>query len=180
MIDHDKFQTLIKQLYSTVNKLESMFEGRHFTPDGHMVGSIGECLVADAYTLKLMPASNKGYDAVSSCGKQVEIKATQANSAAFRSEPEHTIVIKIFPDGTFEEIYNGPGKLVWNQFKDKPLPSNGQYQISLNKLKALSQMVDTSQRLEKLSQQFTGTLKDSKTFAGDPVEIQSTLRNEWS
>ena len=149
MIDHDKFQNLIKQLYSTVNELESLFPGRHFTPDGHMVGSIGECLVKEAYGLELMPASNKGYDAVSSCGKQVEIKATQANSAAFRSEPEHTIVIKIFPDGTFEEIYNGPGKLVWDQFKGKPLPSNGQYQISLNKLKALNQTVDASLRLER-------------------------------
>lgn len=78
MIDHDKFQNLIKQLYSTVNQLESMFEGRHFTPDGHMVGSIGECLVADAYGLELMTASNKGYDAISSCGKQVEIKALLA------------------------------------------------------------------------------------------------------
>ena len=149
MIDHDKFQTLIKQLYSTVKKLEIMFPGRHFTPDGHMVGSIGECLVEEAYNLKLMPASNKGYDAVSSCGKQVEIKATQAKSVAFRSEPEHAIVIKIFPDGTFEEIFNGPGKLVWDQFEGKPLPSNGQYQISLNKLKALNQTVDASLRLEK-------------------------------
>ena len=150
MIDHDKFRDLIKQLYSTVNELESMFEGRHFTPDGHMVGSIGECLVADAYGLELMNASNKGYDAVSSCGKQVEIKATQAKSAAFRSEPEHAIVIKIFPNGTFEEIYNGPGKLVWDQLKGKPLPSNGQYQISLNKLKALNQLVDASNRLERI------------------------------
>jgi len=147
MIDHDKFQNLIKQLYSTVNQLESMFEGRHFTPDGHMVGSIGECLVADAYGLELMTASNKGYDAISSCGKQVEIKATQAKSAAFRSEPEHVIVIKILPDGTFEEIYNGPGKLVWEQFKGKKLPSNGQYQISLNKLKVLNETVNASQSL---------------------------------
>jgi len=151
MIDHHKFQNLIKQLYSTVNELESMFEGRHFTPDGHMVGSIGECLVADAYDLELMTASNKGYDAVSSCGKKVEIKATQAKSAAFRSEPEHAIVIKILPDGTFEEVYNGPGKLVWGQFEDKPLPSNGQYQISLKKLKALSQMVVASELLERSS-----------------------------
>lgn len=63
MIDHDKFQELIKQLYSTVSELETIFPGRHFTPDGHMVGSIGECLVADAYGLELMTASNKGYDA---------------------------------------------------------------------------------------------------------------------
>ena len=44
----DKFQHLVSELYSTVNALESMFPGRHFTPDGHMLGSIGECLVADA------------------------------------------------------------------------------------------------------------------------------------
>ena len=149
MIDHDKFQALVKQLYSTVNELESMFPGRHFTPDGHMVGSIGECLVADAYELELMNASNKCYDAVSSCGKQVEIKATQANSAAFRSEPEHAIVIKIFPDGTFEEIYNGPGKLIWDQLNGRSQTSNGQHQISLSKLKVLSQTVVASERLDR-------------------------------
>jgi len=138
MIDREKFQSAVKQLYAIVSDLESMFPGRHFTPDGHMVGSIGECLVADAYELDLMTASNKGYDAITCSGKQVEIKATQSTSAAFRSEPEHIIVIKIFPNGSFEEIYNGPGSIVWQQFSGKPLPSNGQFQISLNKLKKLN------------------------------------------
>ena len=62
-MDYARFQRLIKNLYSTVKELENMFPGRHFTPDGHMVGSIGECLVADAYDLELMTASNKGFDA---------------------------------------------------------------------------------------------------------------------
>lgn len=151
MIDHKKFQHLVKQLYATVGELESMFPGRHFTPDGHMVGSIGECLVADAYGLELMTASNKGFDAVSSSGTRIEIKATQSKSAAFRSEPQHAIVIKILPTGTFEEIYNGPGSLVWGQFGGKPLPSNGQYQISLNKLKKLNQQVNESQRVPRIA-----------------------------
>lgn len=129
-----------------------MFPRRHFTPDGHMVGSIGECLVADAYGLELMNASNKGYDALSPSGLQVEIKATQAKSVAFRSQPEHTIAIKILPNGTFEEIFNGPGNLVWQQFDGKPLPSNGQYQISLNKLKELNKQVDKSQRILRVTQ----------------------------
>ncbi len=129
-----------------------MFPGRHFTPDGHMVGSIGECLVADAYGLELMNASNKGYDALSPSGLQVEIKATQAKSVAFRSQPEHTIAIKILPNGTFEEIFNGPGNLVWQQFDGKPLPSNGQYQISLNKLKELNKQVDKSQQILRVTQ----------------------------
>lgn len=151
MIDHLKFQTLIKELYAMVSELEMMFPGRHFTPDGHMVGSIGECLVADAYGLKLMAASNKGYDAVALSGQKVEIKATQSGSAAFRSEPEHTIVIKILPDGSFQEIYNGPGNIVWAQFKNKPLPSNGQYQISLNKLKALNRQILENQRVPRMA-----------------------------
>ena len=149
MIDHQKFQSLVKDLYTTVNELELMFPGRHFTPDGHMVGSIGECLVADAYNLQLMTASNKGFDAISPSGQEVEIKATQSNSAAFRHEPQFAIVIKILPDGTFQEIYNGPGKIVWKHFSDKPLPSNGQYQISLNKLMKLNETVEEKLHIEK-------------------------------
>jgi hypothetical protein len=147
MIDHDKFRTLVKQLYATVNELETMFPGRHFTPDGHMVGSLGECIVADAYNLELKTASNKGYDAVTETGLEVEIKATQSKSVAFRSQPQHTIIIKILRDGTFEEIYNGPGALVWDQFTGKRLPSNGQFQISLNKLRQLNQTVAQSDRV---------------------------------
>lgn len=149
MIDHDKFQALVKQLYATVNELEDMFPGRHFTPDGHMVGSLGECLVADAYNLELKTASNKGYDAVTETGLEVEIKATQSNSVAFRSQPQHTIIIKILRDGTFEEIYNGPGALVWEQFTGKRLPSNGQFQVSLNKLRQLNRTVAQADRVPK-------------------------------
>ena len=151
MIDHDKFRILVKQLYATVNELEAMFPDRHFTPDGHMVGSLGECLVADAYNLELKTASNKGYDAITESGVEVEIKATQSNSVAFRSQPQHAIVIKILRDGTFEEIYNGPGALVWEQFNGKRLPSNGQFQVSLNKLRQLNQRVAQAERLPRVT-----------------------------
>ena len=149
LIDHDKFRALVKQLYATVNELEAMFPGRHFTPDGHMVGSLGECLVADAYDLKLKAASNKGYDALTETGVEVEIKATQSSSVAFRSQPQHAIIIKILRDGTFEEIYNGPGILVWEQFRGKRLPSNGQFQISLNKLRQLNQTLAPASRVPR-------------------------------
>lgn len=147
MIDHDKFRGLVIQLYATVNELEAMFPGRHFTPDGHMVGSLGECLVADAYNLELKTASNKGCDAVTATGVEVEIKATQSSTVSFRSQPQHAIIIKILRDGTFEEIYNGPGAHVWEQFLGKRLPSNGQFQISLKKLQQLDQTVAQSDRL---------------------------------
>jgi len=150
MIDHNKFRALVKQLYATVNELEAMFPGRHFTPDGHMVGSLGECLVADAYNLDLKTASNKGYDAVTKRGLEVEIKATQSSSVGFRGQPQNTIIIKILPDGKFEEIYNGPGALIWEQFKGKRLPSNGQFQISLNKLRQLNHAVAQEDRIPRV------------------------------
>ncbi|WP_432280099.1 DUF6998 domain-containing protein [Salinivibrio costicola] len=80
-------------------------------------------------------------------GVEVEIKATQSSSVAFRSQPQHAIVIKILRDGTFEEIYNGPGALVWELFKGKQLPSNGQFQVSLSKLRQLHQTVAHSDRV---------------------------------
>ncbi|GGB55186.1 hypothetical protein GCM10011502_30170 [Oceanisphaera marina] len=51
--------------------------------------------------------------------------------------------------GTFEEIYNGPGALVWEQFKGKRLPSNGQFQVSLNTLRQLNQTVAQADRVPK-------------------------------
>jgi len=37
-MDHNNVQRLIKQIYSIVSDLESMFVSRHFIPDGHLVG----------------------------------------------------------------------------------------------------------------------------------------------
>lgn len=130
-------QQLIADLYRIVDQLEALNPGRHFTPDGHMVGSIGECLVAEKHGLTLVKASSKGFDAFDAEGRRVEIKCTQGDSVAFRSEPERCIVVKLMRDGTIEDVYNGPGAPVWALVKDKRLPKNGQHQISLNRLRAL-------------------------------------------
>ena len=150
-MDYQRLKANVRKLYGIVQELEGMFPGRPFTPDGHMVGSLGECLVADAYGLDLMPPSNEGYDAVTSAGKQVEIKATQAKSVAFRSCPEHTIIIRIHKDGNFEECYNGPGELIWSRFEDRPRPSNGQYQISITQVKKLNEAVAETDRVPRIS-----------------------------
>jgi hypothetical protein len=40
---------LIAQLYQIVRALNKLFPDRPFTPDGHLVGSIGEVIAADTY-----------------------------------------------------------------------------------------------------------------------------------
>jgi hypothetical protein len=145
-LDRQRLPELMKELYRIVGDLEEMFPGRHFTPDGHLVGSLGECLAAYHYGLELLPASSPGVDAVKD-GLNIEIKATQGKSVALRSGPEHLLVLRLNREGGFAEIYNGPGNIVWQEFEGKKKPSNGQYQISLNRLTRLMAQVPPENRL---------------------------------
>ena len=132
----------IKELYRITGELESEYPGRTFTPDGHLVGSIGEVLVAEHYGLELLPNSTKTHDAVSKDGKYIQIKATQKDSIAISSEPDHLIVIKLLSDGSWREIYNGPGKPAWDNAGK--LQKNGQRPISLSKLVGLMASANTA------------------------------------
>lgn len=148
-MDEIQFPQIIHRLYAIVEELEEMFPGRHFTPDGHMVGSIGEALAAYYYGLELLPASSKGRDAT--CGEKiVEIKATQGSTVGLRCVPEHLLVLKLARDGSFSEIYNGDGERVWKMLSHKPVPSNGQYKVGLSTLKRLMKDVPERDRLARI------------------------------
>lgn len=138
----------IKALYEISHELEELFPGRHYTPDGHMIGSIGEALAACCYGLKLFEASEKTHDGQAPDGRLVQIKATQINRVALSSEPEWLLVLKIHQDGTFSEEYNGPGKLAWEHCGK--MQKNGQRPISLAKLRELQTEVPQSEQLKKM------------------------------
>ena len=125
----------IKELYKITSELEQTYPGRKFTVDGHLVGSIGEVIVAEHYGLSLLPNSTRTHDAISAEGKMVQIKATQVKGISISSEPDYVIVIRILSDGSWEEIYNGPGKPVWDNAGK--IQKNGQRPISLSKLQKL-------------------------------------------
>ena len=146
--DSERFPKLIQELYRVVEELEAMFPGRPFTPDGHMVGSLAECFAEYYYDLKLYACSYPGHDAYTDDCK-VEIKATQGNSVSLRSGPEMLLVFKLLRDGSFEEIYNGPGAQVWALVESKLKPSNGQYKIGLAQLGKLMQNVPLEQQLQR-------------------------------
>lgn len=143
----DSVAAKIKALYEISHDLEELFPGRHYTPDGHMIGSIGEALAASYYNLELFPASEKTHDAKAPDGRLVQIKATQINRVALSSEPEWLLVLKIHKDGTFSEEYNGPGKRAWEHCGK--LQKNGQRPISLAKLRELQTAIPQSDRLKQ-------------------------------
>lgn len=135
----------LDNLFQTVDQLEKDYAkyGRKFTIDGHLIGSIGEVLAAEAYDLELADSSMPVFDAWTKTEppKTVQIKATQIDRVSFSSKrkndtvPDYVIVIKIFHSGDLEPIYNGPGKLIYDNLGKSQ--KNGQSQISLAKLRRL-------------------------------------------
>ncbi|MES2992314.1 MAG: hypothetical protein V4844_12925 [Pseudomonadota bacterium] len=148
-MDQARFPQLLRAIYDAVDELEGMFPGRHFTPDGHLVGSLGEALASFHYGVELSAASARCHDGV--CGaRNVQVKATQGDRIALSSEPEHLLVIRLKRDGTFTEEYNGPGALVWGLVSPKTRPKNGQYQVALSTLRRLMNAVGAAHRLPRL------------------------------
>ena len=64
----------VQLLYKISQDLETLFPGRHYTPDGHMIGSIGETLAASFYGLDLFTASEETHDAKAPDGRLVQPK----------------------------------------------------------------------------------------------------------
>lgn len=127
---------LIRELYAIVAQLETIFEGRHFTPDGHLVGSLGEALASHFYGVKLTKASTEAHDGIRD-GRKVEVKVTQGERVAMSSCPEHLLVFRLLRNGAFEECFNGPGGLAWALVSKRKPTKNSQHQVSLAALRRL-------------------------------------------
>lgn len=54
---------LAQQLYRITRELTQLFPGRSFTPDGHLVGSLGEVWAQHLFDLELLPNSFETHDA---------------------------------------------------------------------------------------------------------------------
>lgn len=157
MQDAECLSKAIRDLYAIVDRLgeECAEHDRHFTLDGHLLGSIGEVYVAERHGISLYTSSKKAHDGwkVDATGRrcEVQIKVTQTRAkrkvVPISHQPDYLIVLLVDEDGSFEEVYNGPGTKVWDLVKDRPKPSNGQHQITLNKLRGLNAEVREEDRV---------------------------------
>ena len=143
----DRIPRLVTRIYEVVQELEELFPGRRFTPDGHLVGGIGEVLADQYYGIDLLPASFPGHTGRTDDGKLVQIKATQRGKIGLRSESEMLLVVQLSPDGSFHEVFNGPGSIAWKAAG--PPQKNGQRGISVPKLARLMEAVPEEQRIPR-------------------------------
>jgi hypothetical protein len=140
----------IQQLLSIVQRLRKEYErtGRKFPLDGLLVGDLGEVLVEAAYQLNLVRPGNAGYDAEDVKGRRVQIKTTMKDSLYIHRKhiPYYFIGIEVHEDGSFSEVYNGPGAKVWEAFR--PQTDVNDFILSKKKLYELNKTVNADDRIE--------------------------------
>ena len=95
----------VARIYEATAELEAMYPGRSFTPDGHLVGSIGEVIAAGALGLTLYPMSKAGHDAYDSNG-DVQIKMTAGKSVAMYSCCMRLFVLRVVSPHEAEIVYD--------------------------------------------------------------------------
>jgi hypothetical protein len=103
----------VAKIYEAVAELETAYPGRPFTPDGHLLGSIGEVVARETFGFELYPPSNRGHDAKCATRGNVEVKITARKHVAFRRECNHLIVLKIVSPSQAEIVYDGPATGIW-------------------------------------------------------------------
>lgn len=124
----------VAKIYEAVEELSALYPDRPFTPDGHLVGSIGEVIAAEALGLTLYPPSQPGHDAYDNSG-DVQIKLTAGKGISMYASCDRLVVLSIVSPAEAEIVYDGPGMPAWE--RASKMAKNGQRRISLARLRSL-------------------------------------------
>ena len=142
----------IKKLLKVVEELRRTYSYKSFTLDGRLVGDLGEVIVEQNYDVKLFKKVVPKYDGKDSSGREVQIKATFYDTLGFpcriEDVPDYYIGIKIFDNGSFEEIYNGQGSNIWELIKDRKGTKNSLHVVSISSLSKINKTANKNDRIK--------------------------------
>ena len=129
---------LVKLIFRACAEVTSR-TGRKASPDGHLVGTLGELHAAKVLGLTLAPQSTEGYDATDENGNLVEIKTTTRASFGLKAtgtKATRLIAVKLDAEsGQGIVVWDGPADLAWAR-AGKP-QRTGQRHLSLTALLGL-------------------------------------------
>jgi hypothetical protein len=134
-----KLPAPVAAIYRAAHELEAAYPGRKFTPDGHLVGSIGEVVAAEALGLTLYRGGHPVHDAYDENG-DVQIKMTAGTAIGLYGPCKRLVVLRIVSPEEAEIVFDGPGDLAWESAGK--LKKNGQRVVSLAKLRGLAKAAD--------------------------------------
>jgi hypothetical protein len=149
MEEKDKIAEALKLIFEGINHLKGAFPKKEFTIDGRLVGDIGEVIAALEYDVELFDVLHRGHDGKTSGGRLVQVKATFKDSLTFRTVPDYYLGLKLYRDGTHEEVYNGPGKLIYEKYKHRSGIGKVLLSFPNTDLRELSARVPENDRVSK-------------------------------
>ncbi len=141
----------LEQLQTIVTALQQSYPQKSFTLDGRLVGDLGEVLAESVYDIKLFTGLEKHYDAICSDGRLVQIKTTLKDSLTFPCDhiPDYYLGIKILPNGSCLEIFNGPGTVAYELVKNRKPTKTNLHSISIKNLLKQNETVRNADRVSK-------------------------------
>jgi hypothetical protein len=132
-----------------IDRLREAFPNRAFTIDGRLVGDIGEVIAAPEYDVTLDSVSRPDHDACSGDGRLVQVKATFKESLTFKTCPDYYLGFKLYADGRYEEVFNGPGRVILQRYVGRKGIGMQLLSFPIGELRLLSAQVDPSDRIRK-------------------------------
>lgn len=101
------------------------------------------------YELRLDETSQPTYDATTKDGRRVQVKATFKESLTLSSVPDLYLGLKLHEDGTFEEIFNGPGQLIAERYAHRKGIGEKLLSFPIKELRLLQSSVDDKDRVTR-------------------------------
>lgn len=150
MKEHWSIADALKKIFSGIEDLHRNFPNRKFTIDGRLVGDIGEVIASLCYDVMIDDISRPGHDGQTSAGRRVQIKATFKDTLTFRSTPELYLGLKLFPDGSFEEVYNGPGSYIQKRYAHRKGLGKDLLSFPISQLRSLSEDIPATERVPRV------------------------------
>lgn len=139
----------LRLIFQGIDQLKTAFPNREFTIDGRLVGDVGEVIAALEYDIVLHDVSQPNHDATTSDGRNVQIKATFKESLTFKTVPDYYLGFKLYPDGRHEEVFNGPGKPIYDRYAGRKGIGAALLSFPISELRRLSLQVDERDRIKK-------------------------------
>ena len=143
-----EFSSAVKNVFDACRRL-SKASGwmRPFTPDGRMVGDIGEVIAGIFYQVNLHNIGRHNWDGTYN-NRNVQIKATGGKGTYLKKPPKESFakgLLMVFhidrESGKYELVYNGDIQRVWCDLKNKKPDITGAKIISLDRLRELQKSV---------------------------------------
>jgi hypothetical protein len=146
---NEKLREALDLIFRGIGVLQAEFANRRFTIDGRLVGDIGEIIAAAEFDVVLDEIGRAGHDGHTSDRRLVQIKATFKDQLTFGTTPELYLGFKLYPNGTHDVVFNGPGEVIFNEYSHRQGIGAKLLSFPISRLRELSSTVPDKDRVPK-------------------------------